>query len=225
MSDPRNIGAAYTSWSETYDTDLNRTRDLDETVTREALSGMRFERILEIGCGTGKNTRLLVGIGDEVLALDFSEGMLQRARKRIRQHPGSDRVRFQVADVTRSWPCESGSRDLVTCNLVLEHIEDLDPVFSEAARCLAPGGLLWISELHPFRQYLGSQARFRASGGTEVKIEAFVHHVTDYLQPAARHGLTLEGLEEHWHLEDDGKAPRLVTFRFRAVGPRVGPSR
>jgi malonyl-CoA O-methyltransferase len=111
----------------------------------------------------------------------------------------------------------------VACNLVLEHLEDLEPVFAEAVRCLAPGGTLWVSELHPFRQYLGSQARFETPGGDEVRVEAHVHHVSDFLQAAARYDLVLVTLEEHWHPEDDeGKPPRLLTLRFAG---RVDPSR
>ena len=40
------------------------------------------------------------------------------------------------ADITREWPIENNVIDLVTCNLILEHIENLDFIFSEANRCL-----------------------------------------------------------------------------------------
>lgn len=53
------IQAAYDNWSATYDADENLTRDLDQTVTRETLMGLRSKSVVEIGCGTGKNTLLL----------------------------------------------------------------------------------------------------------------------------------------------------------------------
>ena len=38
---------------------------------------------------------------------------------------------------------------------------------------LAPGGHLWVCELHPYKQYAGSQARFAGASGDTVKVDAF----------------------------------------------------
>jgi SAM-dependent methyltransferase len=65
------IQNAYDEWSETYDTDENLTRDLDQRVTLELFSNLQFDSILEIGCGTGKNTVFLAKIGSVVYAVDF----------------------------------------------------------------------------------------------------------------------------------------------------------
>lgn len=73
---------AYTEWAATYDSDRNLTRDLDQTVTRTLLTGRRYRTILEIGCGTGKNTPLLAQIGEHVQAIDFSRGCLHRQARR-----------------------------------------------------------------------------------------------------------------------------------------------
>ncbi len=143
------VQKAYNDWSATYDSDSNLTRDLDQTVTANALAKLRFKTILELGCGTGKNTTFLSQIGEKVLAIDFSEGMLNKAKEKL----VSTNVFFCAADVTKVWPCQAGSVELVTCNLVLEHIEHLSPVFSEAYRTLIKGGCFFVCELHPFRQY------------------------------------------------------------------------
>src|SRR5258708_30297416 len=112
------IEAAYTNWSATYDQDRNLTRDLDQIVTRQMLGRLRCRSILEIGCGTGKNTALLATIGDRVRAFDFSGGMIAQAKEKVR----SENVSFAVADITNPWPCEHRSADLVACNLVLAHV-------------------------------------------------------------------------------------------------------
>ena len=78
------IQNAYNDWSVSYDTDENLTRDLDQKVLREALANLHFKSILEIGCGTGKNTALLSQTGESVHALDFSEGMIEKAKKKVR---------------------------------------------------------------------------------------------------------------------------------------------
>ncbi len=203
------IQKAYNEWSETYDSDGNLTRDLDQQVTREALANLHFHSILEIGCGTGKNTAFLVQIGTRVHALDFSEGMIEKAREKVK----AENVRFSVADLTQKWPCEDEAYDLVICNLVLEHIEDLSFIFLEAFRVLQEKGKFLINELHPFRQYEGKKARFDKGEGV-TEIPAFVHHVSDFVNAASDNGLTLTKLNEYWHEQDQNKPPRIISFLF-----------
>jgi len=203
------IQDAYNDWSASYDNDRNLTRDLDQEVMVEALTGRHFHSILEIGCGTGKNTMFLAQIGARVHALDFSQGMIEKAKEKVT----AENVKFEIADLTQRWPCESRAYDLVICNLVLEHIEDLSHVFSEAFRVLEQGGIFLIDELHPFRQYEGRKARFdKAEGVTEIP--AFVHHVSEFVNAASNKGLKLVKLDERWHPEDENKPPRLVSFVF-----------
>jgi ubiquinone/menaquinone biosynthesis C-methylase UbiE len=203
------IQSAYTTWAATYDTDRNRTRDLDQTVTRALLAERRYRSILEIGCGTGKNTPLLARIGDYVHAIDFSEGMLAQARAK----GFGATVTFTEADLMRPWPCADQAVDLIACNLVLEHIADLTVIFAEAARTLAPSGHLFICELHPFKQYLGSKATFQR-GQTRIEPPAFVHHIADFFDAAARTGFTLTSLREWWDDDNRQTPPRLVSFLF-----------
>jgi malonyl-CoA O-methyltransferase len=204
-----NIQDAYTRWSDTYDSDRNLTRDLDHRATKEALTGLRYQHIMELGCGTGKNTAFLTQLGGRILALDFSPGMLRQAKLKI----NSDHVFFAVADLTKPWPCRNESFELIVCNLVLEHIEDLNAVFSEVARALRTGGRFFLSELHPFRQYKGTKANFRRDYEA-VEIEAFVHHLSDFTESARANGLAMRMMREWWHEEDENKLPRLVSFMF-----------
>lgn len=203
------VQTAYTEWAATYDSDRNLTRDLDQQVARTMLGGRNYRSILEIGCGTGKNTPLLARIGDHVYAIDFSEGMLAQASAK----GFGPNVTFSRADLTRPWPCADQSVDLIACNLVLEHIADLSIVFAEAARTLAPAGHLFICELHPFKQYQGSRARFERD---QARIEptAFVHHLSDFFDAATRAGFTLTAFKEWWHTDDQHAPPRLVSFMF-----------
>ncbi len=203
------IRDAYTDWSVTYDSDRNLTRDLDQTVTKETLANRRYHRVLEVGCGTGKNTLLLAQLGERVCALDLSVGMLKQAQRKIQ----SDHVAFAVADLTIAWPCKTESVDLIVCNLVLEHVRDLSVIFSEARRALVKGGQFFISELHPFRQYQGTKANFQR-GRETIEIEAFVHHISDFTEAAAQNGLSVHSFREWWHEADQNKPPRLVSFMF-----------
>jgi SAM-dependent methyltransferase len=207
MNEIRN---AYDRWSHSYDDDLNATRDLDREVTLTVLSGSRFTTIIEAGCGTGKNTQLFSRLAHQVLALDFSSGMLKKARAKSGERKN---VSYAVADITTSWPCIPGRADLVTFNLVLEHVQALSAVFSHAALALGNGGRMFISELHPFRQYQGTVANFSVAD-QNTRIPAFTHHISDFLRAASECGFKLLELREWWHDKDTGKPPRLVSFLF-----------
>ncbi|MBI4791113.1 MAG: class I SAM-dependent methyltransferase [Chloroflexi bacterium] len=204
-----NVQTAYTSWSATYDSDRNLTRDLDQEVTRQTFANLRFESILEIGCGTGKNTALYRQIAQRVLALDFSEAMIARAKEKVQ----AGNVTFAVADITKLWPCRDRSADLVACDLVLEHIEHLDPIFAQAFGCLIPGGRFFVCELHPFKQYQGKKAKFQRAEQA-IEVPAFVHHVSDFVHAAETNQMALKRLREWWHVEDRNALPRLVSFLF-----------
>ncbi len=203
------IQNAYNEWSEIYDSNTNLTRDLDQQVTRETLTGQHFNSILELGCGTGKNTVFLAQIGTYVHAVDFSEGMIAKAKKKV----SAENVRFDMLDLTKRWSYTDAACDLIVCNLVLEHIQDLEHIFAEAARTLQPGGRFLINELHPFKQYKGTRARFERD--TEIiEVDVFIHHISDFTNAAQGNGLKLIKLDEYWHAEDQNKPPRLVSFLF-----------
>jgi ubiquinone/menaquinone biosynthesis C-methylase UbiE len=205
-----NVRDAYDEWSLSYDSDQNATRDLDGIVLERLLGKSHFDSIVEIGCGTGKNTELLSRLAGNLVGLDFSAGMLERSKAKLRH---LSNVTLLIADITNRWPCTDHSANLVTCNLVLEHVSDLSPVFTEAARVLAPGGLLFVSELHPFRQYGGTVANYTRDARI-TKVPAFVHHISEFLETAQRSGFKLESFKEWWHDKDQNKPPRLASFVF-----------
>ena len=205
------VREAYTDWSTSYDSDRNLTRDLDQVVTRNTLAESRYPTILELGCGTGKNTALLSQIGRHVYALDLTAGMIRQAQAKVR----SNNVLYAVADLTQPWPCAARSIDLIVCNLVLEHIADLIFIFAEAQRVLVAGGHFFLCELHPFKQYQGRKATFQR-GEARTEIDAFVHHVSDFLDAAEAVGFRLNKLGEWWHEEDQDQPPRLISLMFES---------
>lgn len=205
-----NIREAYNSWSETYDPAENLTRDLDQTATRDVLAKLRFNVTLEIGCGTGKNTELLSQISQSVHCIDFSVGMIKKARQKL----GSGNVTFTIADISKKWPYSDHSVDFITCNLVLEHIENLSFIFSEAYRVLTGNGSFLVSEYHPFRQYQGKKAHFEQNGRT-FDITAFVHNMSDFIDAGKQNGFMLLEMKEWWHQQERYGPPRIVSFMFR----------
>ncbi len=204
------IEKAYNIWADQYDTNSNKTRDLDQQATIEALRAFDFSKVIELGCGTGKNTVSLLEKADQIIGLDFSQEMLNKAKAKIQD----ERVEFRKADLTVEWEIEDGYADLITCSLVLEHIENLDFIFGQAQLKLKEGGVFFISELHPFKQYSGSKAQFETDQGTE-ELETYVHHVSEYLEVARQNGFELIDLKEHFDEESKVGIPRLIGITLK----------
>ena len=198
---------AYDDWSKQYDSNINKTRDLEAKALREILSEVDFNSCLEIGCGTGKNTEWLVTKAKRITAVDLSKEMLSKAREKI----NSDKVQFLQIDITKSWVFTKEKFDLVTFSLVLEHIENLDHIFNEAAKVLIPGGYIYIGELHPFKQYNGTKARYESNEGLQI-LDCYNHNISDFIQSAKRSGFEIENINEYFDNENRTAIPRILTL-------------
>ncbi len=206
---PNEISSAYDTWSETYEAAPNRTRDLAAKSLREKNLALNGKDVLEIGCGTGLNTKYLAEHARSVTTFDFSAGMLERARVNV----PSANVRFFEQDIRLAWAVEDASADLIVCTLVLEHVEYLRHIFAEARRVLRTGGEFLIYELHPARQLAGGQAQFKDAADETVLIPAFQHHISDYANAAVGAGFNTVHLEDLSD-EDDlatNALPRLLS--------------
>jgi ubiquinone/menaquinone biosynthesis C-methylase UbiE len=203
------IKISYNSWAEQYDTNENKTRDLDKTATIKTLSKYAFDNVIELGCGTGKNTEWLITKAKSVIGLDFSEEMLKKARRKI----NSNKIKFLQTDLKEPWPIENNFADLITCSLTLEHIKNLNPIFNQAHLKLKTGGKFFICELHPARQYAGSKAKYESESGIK-ELEVYVHHLSDYLGSAEKNSLKLIEINEWFDNLPENEVPRLISFVF-----------
>ena len=197
----------YDSWAYRYDNNINPTRDLDKIVTIESLSNLNFFNVLELGCGSGKNTEWLITRAEKLVGLDFSKNMLDLAKKKIK----SDKVTFINTDLNENWPVDDNSFDLATSNLTLEHIEILDHIFNSLFVKLKRGGKCFVCELHPKKQLAGSKAKFEENG-TEIVLDVFQYSEEDYIQSAEKAGFYLLAKEDWYDNKKD--IPRLITFLF-----------
>ncbi len=210
------VKEAYKWWSEQYDTNINPTRDMESISLREALNDTCFNNCLEIGCGTGKNTSYLVTKCKHIVAVDISDEMLAIAKTKVSD---SNNVTFINTDIQEPWnffPANSCAFDLIVCSLVLEHIEDLMLVIQRMAEHLEQGGILYIGELHPFKQYNGSKARFITDEGEKI-VKVFTHHITDFIDAATSHGLRVEGIKEYFDNDDRTAIPRILALKFKKL--------
>ena len=132
-------------------------------------AGRRFCRLVDLGCGTGKQTIMLSPLADEVVAVDISASSLAQAEARCKR-AGIQNIRFLQENIV-SLPLEAGSVDgIFSYGDVISHVHDAyRQVFREGARILAPGGFMAFEidgkwELDMLLHNPEERARARAAG-------------------------------------------------------------
>lgn len=178
----------YRIWSATYDSP-NSAFDIDEPILQKIFDELPVGVAVDAACGTGRLADELASRGHEVIGVDSSPDMLERARDRVSSGD------FRVGDLRRL-PVDDGTADLVTCALALTHVAALAPVMAEFARVLRPGGHLVLSDMHPERVLRGMIPPVRGPQGRPGRLESYRHAVGDYLRAALAAGLELQRCEE-----------------------------
>ncbi|MEN9287754.1 MAG: hypothetical protein RLZ88_424 [Actinomycetota bacterium] len=126
-------------------------------VVAKSVDPKRGQRILDLAAGTGTSSMAFVRPGVEVVASDFSEGMLAEGRKR---HP---ELQFVFADAT-NLPFKDAEFDAVSISFGLRNVVDVDKALAEMFRVTKPGGRVVICEFShvatpvigpAYRAYLG----------------------------------------------------------------------
>src|SRR5215210_3831740 len=105
------------------------------------------DRVLDVCCGTGDLALAAERAGGAVTAVDFSESMLARARRK------SDSVTWVHADVT-ALPFEGETFDAATVGFGIRNVPDAETGLAELARVLRPGGRLACLDLTRPRGFL-----------------------------------------------------------------------
>jgi ubiquinone/menaquinone biosynthesis C-methylase UbiE len=127
-------------------------------------------RVIDIGCGTGKQLERFLAKGCAVAGLDNSPAMLGRARATL-----GDRADLRLADA-QSLPFPDASFDIVTATLVLHELtpEDRVAVAKEMLRVLTECGSILVVDFHlgPLRGLKGWMMR-----GTSVIAELMARHL------------------------------------------------
>ena len=204
------VKQAYKNWADQYDTNQNKTRDLEATALKETLAGINFNNCLEMGCGTGKNTSWLLTKAKHLTAIDLSDEMLAKAKDKIKDN----KVDFIPFDIKNEWTFTNKSFDLVTFSLVLEHIENLNDIFRKTAGVIIPNGYVYIGELHPFKQYTGTKARFDSEEGQQI-VNCYNHNISDFIQSAIKNDFEIVDINEHFDNNDRTTIPRILTILLK----------
>jgi 2-polyprenyl-3-methyl-5-hydroxy-6-metoxy-1,4-benzoquinol methylase len=122
--------------------------------TERLLNLMPDEQVLEIACGNGVMARRLAELGAFMVATDFAETMIERARSR---GDGGDRIRYRVIDATdrnallalRGEARNVQGFDAVVCNMALMDMADISPLMHAIPNLLRPDGRFVFTQTHP----------------------------------------------------------------------------
>ena len=192
----------YARWAATYEQDMNgHPLALAETeAMRALLPSCEGIVALDAACGTGRYARLLAHQGaQQVIGVDQSLPMLKLAQAQTVPEPGT-KIQFICGSLLHL-PLPDESCDLAIVALALTHLRpaQLYQAFGELSRVLKPGGILLMSEMHPFGALTGGRCRCEQYKGKHQQvyhIQTYTHLHEDYLAAALGADLTLEALRE-----------------------------
>ncbi len=100
-------------------------------------------QILEIGCGTGKFSRLLAQRAEKVLAIDLSPQMIRLAQERSKLYPNIDFVRGDVM----AYQFPDNQFDCVATLTTIHHLP-IETILRRIRKALKPGGILVCLDLY-----------------------------------------------------------------------------
>ena len=146
---PEEVAAMFTDVAKGYDITnavlSGGNASLWRIATVKAIDPQPGEKILDIAAGTGTSSAAIAKSGAEVIALDFSPGMLEQGRKR---HPD---ITFVEGDA-EALPFPPKTFDAVTISFGLRNVNNPQIAIGEMYRVLKPGGRVVICEFsHPDR--------------------------------------------------------------------------
>ena len=168
--------------------------DVEKAVEQAAGPGP-FNRVVDLGTGSGRMLTLLGKKAKMSVGLDLSQNMLNIARANVTK-AGLDKVELRHGDIfSTRLPAESA--DLVIVHQVLHYLNDPVAAVSEAARLVSPGGRLLIVDFAPHNfEQLREEHQHRRLGFADEEIADWLEQsglqaAAPIILPPDREGLTV----------------------------------
>jgi len=166
-----------------------------EAAVLKAAGDGPFDRIVDLGTGSGRMLTLLGQKASVSIGLDLSHNMLNIARANVTK-AGLDKVELRHGDIFAT-RLPSASADRVVVHQVLHYLADPAAAVAEAARLVAPGGRLLIVDFAPHQlEHLREEHQHRRLGFDDAEMrrwlsEAGLTPSTPIILPPDTDGLTV----------------------------------
>ena len=125
-------------WNKTYSSSTSESTDEWLLTVLSQLNIGEGAKVLDLGCGSGANSEILLKMGYETTAVDISDEAIAKTRRRLPS------IECECVDITLGLPFDEGSFDLVLADLVLHYftMKTTLSIVDDIRRVLAPSGYL-----------------------------------------------------------------------------------
>ncbi|MDQ5968883.1 MAG: hypothetical protein QG579_40 [Patescibacteria group bacterium] len=180
---------------------------------------LRGKKLLDVGCGFGKDLLYYKENGADVFGIDISKKMIQSAKEATKME------NLSMQDYSKT-NFKSDFFDVVVSRYALQYKKDLKSTFTELHRILKPGGVFIFLVSHPLLGYVARKEK-NYNKQEVVSIPLFngqiitkepTHTLTDYLSDFMLSNFTLEFLVEGKKTENKfpgQNVPDFICFKFK----------
>lgn len=192
--------------------------EIYELMEKEQLSG---KRLLDLGCGYGKDLAYFANLGSEVYGIDASNEMLKLARKRVPQ----SKLKLGKFE---NLPYPNNHFDYIFSRYAIQHSANTEAVFRESARVLKSLGELVFLVTHPIRNYLEKDTKnyWQAENilspilNGQLTVTEPSHTLTEYLSPFLLSNFNLLDFREKGDpaakkFDGFGEYPRILILKYQ----------
>jgi len=199
----------YKKWAKEYDEYANILIFLEEKKVKSFLGKVKGKDILDYGCGTGRNAIPLAKKGANVTCIDFTQAMLNEAKKKAKK--AKVKIDVKRKDITKYKPDKKF--DIIISALVLDHIRNLKKVVNIINKASKIDTEVIITNVHPELLRKDVNPKTGKAQGYLVegfKTDQYYHPISEYIELFKEKGFYLVQTE---HTVFDKKCQKMKKFK------------
>lgn len=189
---------AYDKWANSYDDWNNPHILLEHKWVLKIVNPQKNDYILDAWCWTWKYTTEFYNLGSEVIWIDISEKMIDKAKIK------NNKINYNIVNISDKLPFSDNSFNKINCSQVLKHINNLEFAISEFYRILKKWWELTFSVTHPDRPKKSYKLKEKSSFNLAEESNIFHHTFFDYFKSFEKAWFEIKKIKQIV-LNDDAK--------------------